>query len=43
MVVGSGAGPLAIAVFLALMFVAGYLYFYLIDMWRIRRERHREP
>jgi hypothetical protein len=39
-VVSSQPGPLTIAILLISIFVLGYLYFYLIGIWRRHRSRH---
>lgn len=39
-VVSSQPGPLTLAILLISIFVLGYLYFYLIGIWRRHRSKH---
>jgi hypothetical protein len=42
MIAGSGPGPLTLGIFFISIFVAGYLYFYMINVWRARAARAEE-
>ena len=35
-----GPGPVLLAIFFVAIFVAGYLYFYMIGVWRQRGRKH---
>lgn len=41
-VVSGQPGPLTLAIFFLSLFALGYLYFYLIGIWRRRRSKHGE-